>query len=168
MDFIQNYWEGLVAGLALLTAIVATFISFKTFKLQRVHNIKSIRPVIHIAQFDYENLIKILLVNNGVGPSLITKIWVEKNEYEKRKSIFDWLPKKLPGKMNYKEYLTKDSDMILKSGSTGIMLEIPINTKIQQEKEMRETIRGILRQLTVTVNYKCLTSAKSELITVKF
>ena len=41
MEFIEKYWEGIIAGLALITSAWSSWISHKTFKLQRTHNIKS-------------------------------------------------------------------------------------------------------------------------------
>lgn len=47
MKFISEHW---VALLALMTSVVSTIISFFVFKLQRTHNIKSVKPIIHIGQ----------------------------------------------------------------------------------------------------------------------
>lgn len=154
MDFIKNYWEAVIAVCAMITSIYATVITFRSFKAQRKHNILSVKPLLHIAQFDYENCIKITISNNGIGPAIIKSIKVQKNEHEVKTSIFHWLPEKLPGKMNYKEYLTAYKDFVIKSGVTGIMLEVPINPKKEEQITTKENIRAVLRNLTVNIKYE--------------
>ena len=85
---------------------------------------------------------------------LLKKIRVYKNEYEVKPCVYDWLPKKLPGDMNYKEYFTRSGDFVLKQGGCEIMLEIPVNMKNEKQVQVRETIRGILRELTVIIEYQ--------------
>ena len=154
MDFITEHWEGIIALCAMLISVFATIITFYSFKAQRRHNTLSVKPLLHIAQFDYENCIKITVSNNGIGPAIIKSIKVQKNEHEVKTSIFHWLPEKLPGKMNYKEYLTAYKDFVIKAGATGVMLEVPINPKKDEQLTMKEEIRSILRNLTVCIHYE--------------
>lgn len=56
--------------------------------------------------------------------------------------------------MNYKEYFTRSGDFVLKQAGCVTMLEVPIDTSNEKEVQMRETFRGILRELTVIVDYE--------------
>jgi hypothetical protein len=44
-----------IASIALIFAAISVFISYKSLRDQRKHNIKSIRPILHVGQWDYEN-----------------------------------------------------------------------------------------------------------------
>jgi hypothetical protein len=167
MEFIKNNWEGIIALCAMVTSVFATVITFGSFRVQRKHNILSVKPLLHIAQFDYENCIKIIISNNGVGPAIVKSINVRKNEHEVKTSIFHWLPEKLPGKMNYKEYLTAYKDFVIKSGATGIMLEVPINPNKDEQITAKENIRAILRNLTVNVEYEDIYQNKMDTYSLK-
>lgn len=63
MEIIKENWEAIVAVLALITAGWSTIISSRTFKLQREHNIKSVKPILQVGQWDYENMLCVDLRN---------------------------------------------------------------------------------------------------------
>lgn len=154
MKFIAEYWQGLIAFLALLTAIISSIISFYTFRLQRTHNIYSVKPIIHIGQWDYENNLFVTLVNLGSGLALIKSISVSNKTDEIRNCIYDWLPKKLPNDINYKEYWTGYKDFVVQPSQTIKLVEIPFDLGQMGHIECREKIRAMLRQLTISVVYE--------------
>lgn len=154
MEFISNYWEGIIATFAMIAASVSSILSYLTFKLQRTHNIKSVKPIFHLAQWDYENNLIVDLRNQGPGVGIVKSIIVYKNKLEMKTCIFEWLPKKLPGEMNYKDYLTAYEDFAIKAGEIVILLELPINLEKNEEVVERENIRSILRQLIVEIVYE--------------
>lgn len=118
MEFISKYWEAIIAILALQVSVASTLISFYTFKLQRTHNIKSVKPIIQIGQWDYENTLFVTLVNLGSGIANIKRISVRNKIDKIENCIYDWLPQKLPGNMNYKEYWTGFKNFVLQPGQT--------------------------------------------------
>lgn len=154
MNFITQYWEGIVALLAMLATTVSSYFAYKTFHLQRIHNIKSVKPILHIGQWDYENRIIVDLRNQGSGIAIVKNIRVYKNDTDIKTCIFHWLPSKLPGDMNYKEYWTGYKDFAIKAGEICKLIELTINIDKIEEINARETIRGILRQLTVEIDYE--------------
>ena len=152
--FLEDNWEAIVAILALLTSVVSTIISFYTFKLQRTHNIKSVAPIVHVGQSDYENVLFVTIVNLGSGLAMIKKMYVRNKTDQIKNCIYDWLPKKLGNGTNYKEYWTAYKNFVIQPGQTIKLIEIPIDTKKSEQIEVREKIRAILRQLTVCVTYE--------------
>jgi hypothetical protein len=154
MEFIKQYWEGIVAFCALGTAVWSAIISSRTFKLQREHNIKSVKPILQIGQWDYENMLCVDLRNSGSGIAVVKKINVSNKTDEKKNCIYDWLPKKLDGEMNYKEYWTGYKDFVIQPNQIIKLLEIPVATEIESEKKQREVLRSTLSQLTVNISYE--------------
>ncbi|MFS4492196.1 hypothetical protein [Maribacter sp. 2308TA10-17] len=154
MSFIQEYWEGLVALLALIVSISSTAIAYYTFKLQRTHNIKSVKPILHIGQWDYENRIYVTLKNVGYGIAVIKKMNIYDVKGESKTCIYDWLPNSLPGDMNYKEYWTPYAEFVVQAGETIKLIEIPIDTSKSKQIKTREKLRKMLGQLTVEVTCK--------------
>jgi hypothetical protein len=154
MKFIIEHWEGIVAILALLTSIVSTIISFYTFKLQRTHNIKSVKPILHIGQWDYEDRLFVTLKNVGSGIAVVKKMTVYNAKNENKTCIYDWLPSKLPDDMNYKEYWTPYTEFVVQASEVIKLIEININTSKHIQIEAREKLRRILGQLTVEVIYE--------------
>ena len=153
MKFIEIYWEGIIAGLALIATVWSSWISHRTFKLQRTHNIKSVIPILQIGQWDYENNLCVDLRNSGSGIAMVKKICVSNKKEESKTSIYDWLPKKLNDNMNYQEYWTGYKDFVIQPGQIIKLIEIPVDTDNENEKKQREEIRAILRQLTIQIQY---------------
>lgn len=152
--FMAHNWEGVVAAFAMFAAVVSTYYAYRTFKVQREHNIKSVRPILHVAQWDYENSLRIELMNRGPGIAMVKSIEVFRDAGDIKTCIFDWLPMQLAEGMNYKEYLTAHKDFSMMPGDVDIMLELPVNHKIPGQRQVREQIRAVLRQLVVRVRYE--------------
>lgn len=152
MDFIREYWEGLVAMLALIVSISSTIIAYYTFKLQRTHNIKSVKPILHIGQWDYENRIFVTLKNVGYGIAIVKQMKIYNKKGESRTCIYNWLPKSLPGNMNYKEYWTPYTEFVVQSGETIQLIEVHVDTTKPKQVKTREKLRKMLGQLTVEIN----------------
>ncbi len=153
-EFIAKNSEIIVAFLALLVSLASVIISYYTFRLQRNHNIKSVKPIIHVGQWDYENRLFVTLKNVGSGIAIVKKMMVYKMKEEGKTSIYNWLPNKLPSGMNYKEYWTPNTEFVVQAGEIIKLVEVPCDTSITEQKEMREQIRQILGQLTVEVVYE--------------
>jgi hypothetical protein len=154
MKSITEHWEGIVAILALLTSIISTLISFYTFKLQRTHNVKSVKPIIHIGQWDYEDRLYVNLKNAGAGIAVLKRMTVYNAKEESKTCIYDWLPNKLDDGMNYKEYWTPYTKFVVQAGEVIKLIELPINDSRLIQVDIREKIRRILGQLTVEVIYE--------------
>lgn len=154
MELIAEHWEGIVALLALLTSIISTLISFYTFKLQRTHNIKSVKPIIHIGQWDYENRLYVTLKNAGAGIAVVKRMTVYNAKEESKTCIYDWLPNKLDDGMNYKEYWTPYTEFVVQAGEVIKLIELPVDDSRLIQIDVREKIRRILGQLTVEVIYE--------------
>jgi hypothetical protein len=96
--------------------------------------------------------LKIELVNEGVGPAIIKKIVVGKNEHEKKDNLYSWMPK-LPDGIHYKNYLTRESDLAMLSGKNIEMLFIQLEPEIEIQRNYIEKMRGTLRHLSIKIEY---------------
>lgn len=161
-EFFKEYWEGIVAGFALAVSAWSAWISYRTFKLQREHNIKSVKPILQIGQWDYENNLCVDMRNSGSGLAIVTSMAANNKTDISKNCIYDWLPKKLVGTMNYKEYWTAHKTFVVQPGQIIKLIEVPVDTNIDEQKTQREKIRAILRQLTIKVSYEDIYGNKME------
>ena len=153
IEFITEYWEAIIAIMALITSLGGLFIAYKTFQVQRIHNIKMIKPILHIGQWDYENNIKVDLRNNGLGPAMIDKIYVKNKGGKTKNALYYWLPEKLPNEMNYKEYWTGHENFVVRPDFICKLIEIPIDTGVERQLKEREKIRRKLGKLVIVIEY---------------
>ena len=159
MNFIKENPETFIASLALLVSLATGIITYFTFHIQRKHNRRSLMPIINVNPFDYSNCLRIDLKNEGVGPAIIQKIIVEKNEHEKKSSVYDWMPS-LPTGLSYSNYLTRDENIPMSPDKTIEVICIKLDPNKEEERQFREQMRGVLRQLTIKVEYTDVYNSK--------
>jgi hypothetical protein len=144
-----------IAFLALLTSLASAWISYYTFRLQRTHNIKSVKPILHVGQWDYENNLCVTLKNCGAGVAIIKKYSVYSVlTDETRKNLYAWLPPKLGADVNYSKYWTPDTDFVLQPAEVIDLVKIPIDDKKPEQIEERERLRAMLSKLVVQLEYE--------------
>ena len=163
MKCITENSETFIASLALIIALVSAIITYLTFHIQRKHNRKSLRPIINVNPFDYSNCIKIELKNEGVGPAIIKKIVVEKNEHEKKSNVYSWMPT-LPIGVSYSNYLTRDEDIPMISNKTIEMFTIRQILRLYASGKGTKFISkstGIARNTVKKYMYRYVLSGKS-------
>ncbi len=153
-SFIQDYWQGIIAAFALLAALYSTLLAFRTFKLQRDHHIKSVKPFLQVGQWDYENLLCVDIHNSGSGTAIIKLLSVSDQIGNKKKNIYDWLPQKLSDNMHYSEFWTDHKNFIVQPGQVVTLLELPVDTANPRHRKQRQEIRSLLKNLTVRIVYE--------------
>src|SRR5688572_10369164 len=60
-----------IAIIAVLMSLASAIISYATYRIQRTHNIKSVKPILHIGLWDYESKLAITLKNCGAGIAIV-------------------------------------------------------------------------------------------------
>jgi hypothetical protein len=166
-DIFTNNWEVIIAISALFISVFGAIITYLTFKNQRIHNIKMIKPILQIGQWDYENKTYIELRNDGLGPAMVDKIKVNKKKKSKT-CIYHWLPEKLPGEMNYKNYLTGHENFVIKANDSIALIEIPIDPDNKEQIKYREKIRKIISELEIRIVYSDLYGNKMKTLDKEF
>jgi hypothetical protein len=154
IDYFKANPAVLIASLALLVSAFSATLSFFSFRLNRRHNINSVKPIIHIGQWDYEDNIYVTLVNQGTGVAIVKQLLVHNGLKGTKTNIYEWLPKKLPKGMDYKHYWTPYRPSAVPPGETIKLIELPIVMDNREQAQWREQIRAILGKLTVQVVYE--------------
>lgn len=64
----------MLAILTILISVLALLLTWGQWHLQRVHNVKSVKPLGQIDLWDRQNLIYVYVRNNGLGPLIIDRL----------------------------------------------------------------------------------------------
>ncbi|RWZ88170.1 MAG: hypothetical protein EO766_09265 [Hydrotalea sp. AMD] len=155
-----------IAFSSLIVAWLSFILTIVTIFQTRKHNRNSLKPIINVNPFDYSNCILIELVNEGVGSAIIKKITVEKNDYEKKQNVYSWMPD-LPEGISYQNYLTRDRDIPMQAGKVIKVIEIKNDVFKDTQRKFREEMRGVLRQLTIKIEYTDVYESKFPIYTRK-
>ncbi|MBD5560219.1 MAG: hypothetical protein HDQ87_07685 [Clostridia bacterium] len=69
----RDWFDWIFSPASFIVAVAAFVIAKRTHDAQKLHDRQSVRPILNIVVGDYEENLYVRIVNNGVGPALITK-----------------------------------------------------------------------------------------------
>lgn len=139
------------AILALFVSVVSVVISLWALKVQRRHNVLSVRPLPEVTVADYEDSIRVKVRNNGAGPMIIRGVGVTDGNTLKD-GLIDWMPPLLKGRpWNTFSHALKQRTL-LPGGEIGL-LELTEHEGEHGFSTSRDRVRKALSILTVEVLY---------------
>lgn len=143
-----------IAAFAFCVAVASVYYTHKGLKSQQKHNALSVLPVPFIALADYENLIRVKIRNDGLGPLFIEGIDIidgEKvNEYDNLVSYLPQPPSSLAWSNFSSGYVRS-----IRPGDDLVLIEIEIHTAEKPNVIYREILRKRLSALKISVRYTC-------------
>ena len=142
--------SAIAAVLALLVSAISVFISVRTLKHQREHNILSVKPLPEITVADYENSLRVKIRNNGSGPMIIQSLSVTdgKKQYE---SIIDCMPELTERYWTHFSHVIRDRTIF--PGAEIVLLELTEEPDELGFSRSRELVRHALAPLHVSAKY---------------
>ena len=142
--------SAIAAVLALLVSAISVFISVRTLKHQREHNILSVKPLPEITVADYENSLRVKIRNNGSGPMIIQSLSVTdgKKQYD---SIIDCMPELTERYWTHFSHALRDRTIF--PGGEIVLLELTEEPDELGFSRSRELVRHALAPLHVSVKY---------------
>ena len=140
------------------TAITALVVSLWALKIQRRHNILSIRPIPEVTVADYENSLRVKLRNNGSGPMLVTSLEVFRGE-EIKSSVIEWMPP-LPNNRLWNHFSMALENRTIQPDGVIPLLELTAAEDEQQFFCYRDMTRIELSKLRVIVHYTDIYQSK--------
>jgi hypothetical protein len=144
------------------TAILAVFASAASFaiaalsmRVQRSHNRKSVLPMGSVTVGDYENQLFVRVWNYGVGPMIIEKLVIEREDGADQRvpGIIDLMPT-LPGKCRWSTFVREISDRAIPANDHITLILLEGDEDDRDFVAARQMVRKILSGLTVKVEYK--------------
>jgi hypothetical protein len=145
--------ELIIATSAVVVSIVSIIVAVVSLRIQREHNILSVKPIAKIGFSDYTDYIAIVVTNVGMGPMIVKSI---KTSDEKQGIIkdypIDWMNRMLPGSAFTRFRKNLENTSILPSNSE-FLLEYAYNPNDKGFVENCKTIRSILKDLTIRIEY---------------
>ncbi len=146
--------SAIIAGCAFAASAVGVYFTYRTMRQQRIHDVKSVIPILHVGQWDYENDLCVTLKNCGMGLAIVKKLSVKhQTTGEVRSNIYAWLPPKLDSNVNYRKYWTPNSEFVVQPGEIIDLIKIPIDDKIPDQIRVREFLRSQIGDLVVQLEY---------------
>lgn len=128
-------------GVTLFMSVGTVTLSALNMAFQRSHNRKSVKPFCSINKSIDVNTLRLSIVNAGLGPMIVQKIVIVKNENDKVKDgvqIFDLLPPEL----HYKAVVNKNDTHIIPSMGELKLFEISadLNNKLSSIDQLKKIL----------------------------
>ena len=147
-----------IALAAVVVALASLYVAWRTVNLQHKHNVLSVRPVLHVSFVDYENCLRVKIVNNGHGPLFIADVQISDGNNSKS-SIIKWMPQ-LPENLAWSKFTGDLVDRSIPAGGHLTLLEFQGSTTDADFCKSRDECRKQLANLTVIVKYSDIYKTK--------
>ncbi len=147
--------EVVIAFFALVVSCVSIFLTLISLKVQRQHNLKSIRPIGRLTAGDYEDDIYISIVNEGIGPLIIKELKV-KSDRISAFSLIDIVPDHINSVVIWTDFAANFVGRAIMSGDRLYLLRKTFDDtdKLKEENEKtREILRKFFQHLTLELTY---------------
>ena len=83
----------IIAGCAFVASAVGVYFTYRTMRQQRIHDVKSIIPILHVGQWGYQNDLSRNPKKLWMGLAIVKKLSVRhQTSGEVRGNIYAWLP----------------------------------------------------------------------------
>lgn len=161
--------EVVIALCALLISMVSIFLTIQTLKVQKQHNLKSVRPIGHITAGDYEDDIYISIVNNGIGPLIIKELKVSNSQLSSS-SLIDIIPDNINNSVIWTDFASNFINRALKPGDRLYLVRLTFDETEKQQtnnKNIKETLRKFFQHLTLELSYTDIYEKKTYKVTRK-
>lgn len=163
-------WEVIIACGALIVSVASVIFTWRQLKMQREHNLKSIKPIGRICIGDYENKIYVAIENCGIGPMIINEILTKNSIHQTKEKFIDILSEELADRIVWTDFTGRYPG---RSILPGAMLNLLVWTPNDSYKDKQESIeidkkdlRNELKDVKLFVSYKDIyesTTYKTEL-----
>ena len=151
MNLSNSDLKFIIAVSAIVISITAILLAVMTLKMQREHNMLSIRPICFVDVFDYSNRTAVELYYGAIGPMIINDINLSRG-VEYRENLLDWMPKIEAG-LRWENHTSDMKLSVIPAGSTLTILAFGAEEENQDAILFRNQIRKIMSELTVEVTY---------------
>jgi hypothetical protein len=158
LEFIVNNPDKaaiIIAGLALILSFVSTILALWSVLLQRIHNRVSVRPIIDHYFTVADNHLCVAIKNNGLGPLIIVKFDVYKDNKIISNNLMDLLP--LPTEQfHYKKNIPELINSVLSPDEELRIFEFDAEYYTKEYVEFRNKVWKILAPLSIQIHYKSI------------
>ncbi len=166
-ELIVDICNIIVGIVGIVVAVVAVIIAKKTCNVQNEYNKNSVRPILNIADCDYENTLYIQLDNKGVGPAIITDIKFISSYYEMdivSNNIVELLPvTAIISNQDIQKYVNLDicfdtfvediTGRTIAQQEQMLLLKITFDDEVEDKALVHLAIRNYLSNCSVSIEY---------------
>lgn len=143
--------------IAIIIAFAGILLSRYTARLQREHNILSLRPIGYIILLNYEDVIGVKIVNFGVGPMIILDLKVEDKQKRTTNTLIEYISKKMHGE-TWSDFVEEVVKRPLAQDHEIVLFAFRDNGNYSRIDfiRIRDELRCLLKDLKITVTYEDL------------
>ncbi len=142
-----------IAAVAVIVSFLSTLLALWSVYLQRKHNQISVKPLPDMIFGDYTNEIKVALHNHGLGPMILTKVEILKDEILLDDDLISLMPEPPKG-IDWDDFVELLKDRILAPGEEKMLVKLSGNPTNKTFVNFRNKVREELAPLKVKVYYK--------------
>jgi hypothetical protein len=140
---------------SLATSIVAIALTLSTIKSQKIHNVRSVKPIGYITVGDHENEIYVSVINKGIWPLIIKNCTVSigGKTYE---NLIDCIPEEIRKSFVWGVGVYKIQSRALLPSDRVHLIHLPfddINNIFDEADLLKERLRNFMQHVSITILY---------------
>jgi len=139
---------------AFVVFTISIFLTIWNIRNTMRHNLKSIKPIVHITVADHEDEIYVSIINNGIGPAII-KDFCAKEGTVFAKNLIDLIPDDINSKVVWAEFAASFVGRALKASERLYLIRLTFD-EIGNQKlndEVKKDLRGFLKNVSLELEY---------------
>lgn len=149
----------IIAISAIFISVFSVIVGALSLYFNRIHNKKSVKPIVFIPVWDYEDYLLINIKNVGLGPLIIKSTSVINKEGEIKKDVIDWMPK-LPKNIYWTGFNETLDNRPMEPGEGITLLRYDVDEKNSKSTKFRDEIRKRLKELRIIIDYTDIYDSK--------
>lgn len=116
----------------------------------------SVKPILKIIPFDFDNHIAVYIKNAGVGPLFRNKLTFT-NNYETVSSLIDLMPNSTDIKWTN---FSKFQDFVIPINEQEVLIELKGDCNSPEFNEFKTQVRKVLKDVTINCEYSDIYNSK--------
>lgn len=138
-------------------SIVAVIFTWRALYIQKKHNITSIKPIGKIRIGDYESDIHISIDNNGIGPLLLQKVYLNDTEIKPDGTLVECIPEDKRNNIIWNNFSGNYINRVIPAGQNLVLIRwTPESDSEKNDIELAETrhnLRITFKDWNIKIEY---------------
>jgi hypothetical protein len=141
----------IIATVAVLIATLSIMVSWKALGHQVRHNKLSARPIPFLSLANYQDRLRVRIVNDGIGPLIIKRLTISDGDRSET-DLISWMPA-LPAGRSWSTFMSRLENRSILPGTDLILLQLDGDVADETFAKFRDETRRVLQRLEGTIEY---------------
>ena len=143
--------NAVIALVAVLVATLSIIVSWRALRHQVRHNKLSARPIPFLSLSNFQNQLRVRIVNDGIGPLIVKRVTISDGSRSEA-DVIAWMPRP-PAGIAWSTYTRRLEDRSILPGTHLTLLQLDGDLSDAAFVDFRDECRRVLQTLEGVIEY---------------